>query len=546
MKEPVSRRGDLDTALVFALAGFASLLAFLFYLQRADVLRYGDAVAHINISRKVFDSQTPGLLQLGTVWLPLPHLLMLPFLLSNWMWKTGIGGSVPSMLAYVFLVSGVFRLVRGALPHNADGNELANGPAWMAAAIVGLNPNLLYLQSTAMTEVLYLTFFLWTIVFFAEFTRALGDEDGLGVSARSKLIRCAWCVAAAEWTRYDGWFLAAIVSLLALGILYRFRNSAGAKFLALKFLLVVCGPAILWLAYNAVVYRNPIEFATGPYSAKAIERKTAVPGYPPHPGTKDPPIAALYFFKSAQVNMAEGGWERIWVVLLICGAVICARSSRGLRPLLLVLVPLPFYMLSVAYSGVPVFVPPWWPFSYYNVRYGVQLVPAFAVMSAIVMAVLLGWVKSRRARVALGTCTALLILCNYISVWNRGPVCFREAWVNSRTRLALESELARNLQLLTPDNTMFLMYLGDHVGALQGAGIDLKRVIHEGNHRPWIKPTDPDGLWERTLLSPREHVRYVISFEGDDVDRLVNHDGLTLKWVVHTQGQPTARVWDTQ
>ena len=117
--------------------------------------------------------------------------------------------------------------------------------------------------------------------------------------------------------------------------------------------------------------------------------------------------------------------------------------------------------------------------------------PAFAVMSAIVMAVLLGWVKSRRARVALGTCTALLILCNYISVWNRGPVCFREAWVNSRTRLALESELARNLQLLTPDNTMFLMYLGDHVGALQGAGIDLKRVIHEGNHRPWINPQIP-------------------------------------------------------
>ena len=117
--------------------------------------------------------------------------------------------------------------------------------------------------------------------------------------------------------------------------------------------------------------------------------------------------------------MAEGGWERIWVILLICGAVVCTRSSRGLRPLLLALVPLPFYMLSVAYSGVPVFVPPWWPFSYYNVRYGVQLVPAFAVMSSIVMAVLVGWMKSRRARIALGTCAALLILCNYVSVWSR-------------------------------------------------------------------------------------------------------------------------------
>ena len=44
---------------------------------------YGDAVAHINIARRVFDSRTPGLLQLGTVWLPLPHLLMIPFLISD-------------------------------------------------------------------------------------------------------------------------------------------------------------------------------------------------------------------------------------------------------------------------------------------------------------------------------------------------------------------------------------------------------------------------------------------------------------------------------
>ena len=89
--------------------------SFLFYLRRGDVLLYGDAVAHINIARRVFDSRTPGLLQLGTVWLPLPHLLMIPFLLSNWMWQTGVGGSIPSMVAYVFGAVGIFRLVRSAL-----------------------------------------------------------------------------------------------------------------------------------------------------------------------------------------------------------------------------------------------------------------------------------------------------------------------------------------------------------------------------------------------------------------------------------------------
>ena len=76
------------------------------------MLLYGDAVAHINIARRVFDSRTPGLLQLGTVWLPLPHLLILPFIVSKQMWQSGSGGSIPSMAAFVFGVLGIFRLVR--------------------------------------------------------------------------------------------------------------------------------------------------------------------------------------------------------------------------------------------------------------------------------------------------------------------------------------------------------------------------------------------------------------------------------------------------
>src|SRR5512141_2692350 len=106
MKQDSVMRDASDTALVFALATFVSLLSFLYYLRQEELLLYGDAVAHINIARKVFDSQTPGLLQLGTVWLPLPHILMMPFLVSKFMWTTGIGGSLPSMLGYIFLIAG--------------------------------------------------------------------------------------------------------------------------------------------------------------------------------------------------------------------------------------------------------------------------------------------------------------------------------------------------------------------------------------------------------------------------------------------------------
>src|SRR5271165_67969 len=94
------------------LAIFISVFSFLFYSRHGDLLLYGDAVAHINIARRVFDSKTPGLLQLGTVWLPLPHLLILPFIVSKQMWQSGAGGSMPSMAAFALSVIGIFRLVR--------------------------------------------------------------------------------------------------------------------------------------------------------------------------------------------------------------------------------------------------------------------------------------------------------------------------------------------------------------------------------------------------------------------------------------------------
>src|SRR6202522_520483 len=112
-KQPAKPRSDLSTARLLWLALFVSLFSVLFYYRNGDLLLYGDAVAHINIARRVFDSRTPGLLQLGTVWLPLPHLLMIPFLISNEMWQRGVGGSIPSMAAYVFGVIGMFRLMRG-------------------------------------------------------------------------------------------------------------------------------------------------------------------------------------------------------------------------------------------------------------------------------------------------------------------------------------------------------------------------------------------------------------------------------------------------
>src|SRR5438309_8086799 len=168
-KRPSTSHSDLF--LVAQLAAAVSIASFFYYLRHGDLMLYGDAVAHINIARRVFDSRTPGLLQLGTVWLPLPHLLMIPFLISDDLWRSGVGGAIPSMVAYVFGVIGVFRLVRGVLAGGGEPHTAARVAGWTAAAIYGLNPNLIYMQATAMGEALYLAWFIWVVVYFLEFVR---------------------------------------------------------------------------------------------------------------------------------------------------------------------------------------------------------------------------------------------------------------------------------------------------------------------------------------------------------------------------------------
>src|SRR5208282_1498496 len=154
MKVQPVRRWDRETALVAQFAACVSFISFAYYFQHGDLLLYGDAVAHINIARRVFDSQTPGLLQLGTVWLPLPHLLLLPFIWSNSMWQSGAGASIPSMIAYVLGVMGIFRLTRGMMEVDMKPASVVGAVA--AAFAYGANPNLIYMQATAMTESLYL------------------------------------------------------------------------------------------------------------------------------------------------------------------------------------------------------------------------------------------------------------------------------------------------------------------------------------------------------------------------------------------------------
>jgi hypothetical protein len=481
-----------DVPLTF-LSSVVSISALLFYYHHGAILLYGDAVAHINIARRVFDSRTPGLFQLGTVWLPLPHLLDIPFIANDWLWRTGLGASVPSMLAYIMGTLGVFRLVRG----------LASRPAaWIAALILALNPNLIYMQATAMTEALYLALFVWTVVFFSEFAR-LAEADP--EQARKSLRNCALALAAAMLVRYDAWFLAAVVGMGVVVVAAQ-RLTPAIRRGSIDFLLLIAATAGLWLAYNHAHWGNALEFANGPYSAHAIQQQTRTPTMPTYPGEDSPRTATLYFFKLTRLNLGQGFAEYFLLTIAIVALLCAVYFSRRFLPWALLWTPVLFYVVSVAWASVPIYFTDWWPYSYYNVRYGLQLLPAVAVFAALGYELLSQLAPPRIVAITLG----VVVTASYSSVWRQAPICLREAQANGSARLRFDQQLAAELKRL-PSSSTLMMECGAHSGAVQIAGIPFRRVLRESN----------PPYWEIALTQPGRSADYVIAIEGDEVFRAV-------------------------
>jgi hypothetical protein len=514
-----------EIKLVSTMAVLLAAASLAYCARHGELLLYGDAVAHLHIARRIFDSLNPGFSQLGSVWLPLPHLLLLPFVqATNW-WQTGLAGAIPSMAAYVMACAGIYRLAR---------RWMRPLLALLVFAALALNPGLLYMSVTAMTEPLFLALMIWSVVHLTAFDSALTEGDA--PEARAALIKMTLVLIAAVFTRYDGWILGTLAwPVAAYWTLQRgwWKDRANAGVFVACTICLLAAP-LGWMAYNWRMFGDPLDFLRGPYSAAAIAKRTTKPGSLPYPGWHHLSWAFLYYVKSAKMGAAPlrcGNWLMLMAVAGTAYALMRFRSL-AVPAALLLWMPIPFYTYSVAYGSVPIFLPVWFPNSYYNTRYGMELLPAFALFPAFAV---LAAIKKRPqwTRPILAFGLALIVGSNAFLLHAK-PLVFQEAEANSATRIPFERALANKL-LILPSQSTLLMYTSAHVGALQQIGFPLRRTINEGDY----------DLWQQALNDPASSADFVVAIDGDPVtDAVKKHpQNLDLLFVICSTGQPCARLY---
>jgi hypothetical protein len=193
------------------------MAVYLYNIDKLALLYYSDSMSHLVRARQLVDSASPGIQQIGTVWLPLPHIMLLPFSLVDVLMKTGFAGTAVSLPSIAISAAILYKI-----------NKAQTKISWIAflgACLYFSNPNILYLGLTAMTEALFMLFFVISAFYFQKcpssyslipqgqgpFTFSSNNQSNLTpvikrrVIILTPLLKCSFFVALAALCRYEAW-----------------------------------------------------------------------------------------------------------------------------------------------------------------------------------------------------------------------------------------------------------------------------------------------------------------------------------------------------
>ncbi len=467
-------------------ATITSILAAWSAYVNQTILLYADAHSHLAVARRVIDNIQPGLAQLGSVWLPLPHIILLPLVWNNFLWSSGLAGTLTSMPCYVVAATAIFLTIRRLTRDSRA--------SFVGALVFMLNPNILYLQSTPLSEpVLFATLCLSSYFFL------LWAQAG---KARHLLL-AALCTMLATIARYDGWplYLGLLVLIAIIGWQ---KHSPRAKVIGDMVLFGVLGGLgiALWFLWNLVLYGNPLYFASGPFSSQ---------------------VQTAAYIHSGIADTDHNLWRSIWTygaataesigpVLFALGvvAVVLFTARRRFSPealaALTFLIPFPFYILAF-FTGQDVMYVPYAnhppSFILYNARFGAEM----AAPAAVFLGVLAADVGKRWPIWQAGL--AGIILVQQVFLASGGVISLQDGQVGASCYAGhpIVSYLAQHY-----DGGEILVDLYQTNIDFSPASITYRDLIFEND----------GAVWHHALADPAQTADWVITKPGDPVAVNVN------------------------
>jgi hypothetical protein len=429
-----------------SLAAILGTIAAAVYWRAGLSLSHYDARAHLVVARRIFDSLTPSWEQIGAVWLPLPHVLNALPVQIDWIYRTGAFAIAISVASFAITVACISAIVRKIADSRTG--------AILAATLFALNPNVLYLQSTPMTEPLLFALAALVLLHLTEWSMSTSYADS-NESVRVRPAAC-WTIVAACLTRYEAWPIVGAAVVLAAYVKWR----RGTVFTVV--LHEAAKPALF--AVGTVVFFMGLSFAT--------TGTWFVTGgfYVPDPKLQGQPMAVYDAIREGVVALGGPRFVQFasYSIPIIAIAALLRRSWSALAlPLALVAgAALPFYAYI---SGHP-----------FIIRYEVSLILGCAVCIGAAVSLL-----RFLAPVAAIPMLALVMVQSPFFDRSLAPVVV-EAQID-RTRSVGRQAVTECLRQHYDDTTIMASMgsLAHYMHELSHAGFDLADFVHEGSGPLW-------------------------------------------------------------
>jgi hypothetical protein len=329
------------------------------------LLAYNDSRYHLTVARRLFDGPNPGVSQIGTVWLPLPHVVDAVPALWTAAWHNGLAGAVPSSICAVVTTVCVFRI--------CERIGIGRSAGYVAAVVMMSDVSWTFVCASPLVEP-----FLVASVSLAVVGLLGWANSKRRYSPGMTVIFCGLPTGMAMLSRYEGWAFAGWAGVLVAGITW--HRVGWGPMLWKQVAAFGAVPAIIaswWVIYNWAVFGNPLAFQQGPFSAQVQSAAQARLGLLP---AQHHAVTAMAIFGRTLLDIVGGGT----LLLAVVGLAVVILCWRGWRRELWLLLAVPgFFVIYSLYTGqIIIQLPQLIPSGTYNTRYVTEVLPFVAVAVA--------------------------------------------------------------------------------------------------------------------------------------------------------------------